>query len=324
MAYDFMVITMAIVEAAKVGEDPDHWPFRQQLIYEDRVPEVWAQICLMAIAEVKGDPILMSFFQIERANGLRRQAANRLADAVDCLDLAKTIIDDLPSYCWRKNRLLELWSYHGGQVYTRLGKFAEAVAAHQVAAQLARSPFGKAIAESEASLERLKLAIVNQEGAVEEFLTEFFWASYPLCLQREEWKHDQDRLRWFLNFAYNWRIWSWFVKNQLPSVEQFAQFGITDLDALVPSKLQPSFAGAQKIVQSIIQLPTNPAKAAAIASSVTPNEGQSWFALALFLQGYAEIISGENIPGAQEAIVKLWAMENDGHVAQACAKAAGL
>lgn len=303
---------------AQLSDETDSakWEAAKRFLYELKLPDVWAKICLIACA-LTDHPVKRVWLLMECVNGLRRQSGRwDTSLATGLLEEIKCRIDALPSGIDLnlRQRLTELWCYHGGWVLHPAGQFEQAAACHAAAVQLARKR-GDVRAERltwyNAGYEHLHALIVRNDPDLEKRFDEYCRVA-DATLEALSAGTDDD-LRWRANIQCHRSFFTWVVLGSIRTTE-----ALEAMDAL-DAKTKPAFSEAALVLEALQHFEINPQRAAEIAGGINPTGQIDWRSYALYIQTLALAKAGKTVEAAAsfEEVRDLPNRENGGHLVAA-------
>lgn len=304
---------------AGLGEDtePNNWPWRNSVLYEHLNPQLWVQVCVLAMA-LTNNAVLLAWFMLEFVNGLHRQEG--LWDvglAVAMLDAVKLRVETFMALHPRRARLLEMWAYHGGWVYHPAGEFAKAAECHQWAVEHAVTDRARAQAAYNAAYEELNAAIAQGDHMRME-------AAYGAFAQAKDsffayLKTDSDEdVRWRINLYCHCMLFTWLLNKPCPETGEYMQ-----ALALAPPQLVSSVGQALPLMRALeAQRRGDDEEALRIVAEVDEQTMAEWRSFAMLLRAELLFRKGDQAGAAEvrTAIAKLAGREHGAHLAKAVAQ----
>ena len=245
---------LAKLPAELAGEpentDSNDWPERQEVLYAQNNPGLWAEICRQALT-LAPNPVVRIWLLIEQANGLRRQKTWEMQDVKGLINEAWQATQALGEGHPRQARLEEVLAYHYSLILHAEGNFGEAAEFQDVSANRASDPFLKLVNKFHAAMERLNDAIVRDNWTrITRFYT-LFMEYTRAVIKQAQYSEVPEQIRWCGNVICNGTFYSWLIelasKNR-PEKER--EEWLTYLRSL-PDDLKPAFGYALIVIEAI-------------------------------------------------------------------------
>ena len=294
------------------GTDSSKWLMGKKLLYTEKLPGLWARICLTAAALTE-ELELNIWFLIECVNGLRRQSGKwDVGFASGLLDEIKHKIDRIPGNRIEvKTRLTELWCYHSAWVYHPAGLYAKAAACHRIAMTMAGNERDRLLASYNSCYEEMHLKIVDADSKLTDFFGQYREvAEETLKVLSSD---NNDDIRWRANIQCHLTFFTWLLS------------GVVDegsaLEAMekLPEDISPAFSGARLVFEALSVMAASPDQAAEIAGGYDPKDQIDWRSYAMYIQGLALRQVGKE-DGTKKVFDHLRVLnknENGGHLVRA-------